>query len=314
MLRSHAISLVGAAFGVLGAPRTASADNLDMITIVGPPSEDATALYYAVQNGMPQRFGLNIKVTIASSGTASTQAVVAGAYDVGRSDLLSILSAHVHNIPVSVVAPLNISSTTNPLELLQIAPDAPYKTGADLNGKTIGSPGLNDINVLATRAWVDKNGGDWRSLKLVEVPNSAIEAAISQHRVDAGGIRGAQLDASLEAKTTKTLGDMMAAIAPTFAPGVFVARADWASKNVDALRRFNRMMSAATSYVGTHHAETAQLVSSFTGIELDVVQKMRHRTIYSAKLDPALIQPVIDAAAKYELIPHAFPAREIITA
>ena len=40
----------------------------------------------------------------------------------------------------------------NPLSLLQIAPDAAYKTGSDLNGKTIGTPALNDLNNLLTAA------------------------------------------------------------------------------------------------------------------------------------------------------------------
>jgi len=39
-----------------------------------------------------------------------------------------------------------------------------------------------------------------------------------------------------------------------------------------------------------------------------------HRALYSEVLDPALIEPVIAVAARYNVIPRAFPARELIAA
>lgn len=45
----------------------------------------------------------------------------------------------------------------------------------------------------------------------------------------------------------------------------------------------------------------------------DVAQSMV-RTLYGERLDPSLLQPVIDATAKYDVIPKPFPAREIISA
>jgi hypothetical protein len=36
-----------------------------------------------------------------------------------------------------------------------------------------------------------------------------------------------------------------------------------------------------------------------------------HRSLNATALDPKLVQPFIDAAAKYEHIAHAFPAHEI---
>jgi hypothetical protein len=65
--------------------------------------------------------------------------------------------------------------------------------------------------------------------------------------------------------------------------------------------------------VNTHRAETAPVVAEFTKATLANVAKM-HRTTNPTVLDPSLIQPLIDAAAKYGIIARAFPAREIIWA
>jgi NitT/TauT family transport system substrate-binding protein len=310
MRRSSALAF--AAAGVLGAPRFVRAQpTLEKIQVAGPPTEDATNLYYAVKAGIPQRLGLEVEMIATSSGTAATTAVITGTYDTARTSLNAVFAAFLRGIPVVIVAPDNVYTSRAPFSLLQIAADSPYRTGADLNGKTIGTPALNDFNMLSTRVWVDKNGGDWRSLKFVEIPNSALEAAILQHRVDAAILQTAQLSASLAAGRTKTLGDALGAIAPTFLSGVYMARREWAAAHGETLRRFNRVLNEGTAYVSAHPNETAPLVAELTKIELADVAKMS-RSINATSVDPAQLQPVIDACAKYEQIPHGFAAHEIL--
>jgi ABC-type nitrate/sulfonate/bicarbonate transport system substrate-binding protein len=90
----------------------------------------------------------------------------------------------------------------------------------------------------------------------------------------------------------------------------YVARGDWAAQHAEPLRRFVRVLAEAAGYVNTHPAETAPLVAELTKIEVANTAKM-HRTLNGTTLDAALVQPVIDAAAKYELIARTFPAREL---
>jgi len=252
-----------------------------------------------MKNGTFARSGLDVSTVPISSGAAATTAVIAGTYSIARTSLIALLSAHLRGIPIVIVAPSIVNTERNPFAELQIAVDAPFKTGADLHGKTIGSPALGDINALATRAGVDKTGGDWRSLRFVEVPNVALEAAIVQPRIDAAILQSPVLDASLAAGTTKTLAYAYGAIATLFMGAAYVARSDWAAQHADPLRRFVRILAEAATYVNTHPAETAPLVSEVTKIEIANTAKM-HRTMNGTTLDPSLVQPVIDAAAKYE--------------
>lgn len=313
MRRRQAVSrLALASLAALAVPYHAQAQGTpEKIRLAGPPTEDLTSLYYAIKNGHFTRAGTDVELVGTSSGAAATAAVIAGTYEMGKTSAIAIFTAHLRSIPIRVVAPELIYTSRSPFALLQIPVDATYKTGADLNGKTIGVPALNDLNVLATRAWVDRNGGDWKSLKFVEVPNAVLEAALQQHRIDAAMIQPPQLDASLAAGTSKTLGDGYGAIAPSFYLGLFIARADWAAQHGDALRKFNRVMAEASAYVNSHPAETAPLVAELTKITLANTEKM-HRSLIGTTLDLGLLQPLIDAAAKYDLIPRGFPAREIV--
>jgi NitT/TauT family transport system substrate-binding protein len=294
----------------LGFRQRAGAQTVEKLRVAGTTTEDSTNLFYAVKNGLFRRAGLDVEMVPTSSGSAATAAVIAGAYELSKTSLMAIFAAHLRDIPVVIAAPSLVFVARSPLYLLQMAPDAPYRTPVDLNGKIIGTPAIGDLNMLATRAWVEKGGGDWRSLRFVEIPNSAIEAAIAEHRVAAGILGAPHLDASLAAGTTKTLGDAYSAIAPTFMAGSYVGRSDWATQHADALRRFNRVLTEASNYVMSHPAETAPLVSEMSKIELADSAKL-HRSVYATTLDAALVQPFIDAAAKFGQIPRSFPAREI---
>ena len=301
------------AASAVALPSAIRAQSLTTLRMAGPPTEDLTPFYYAVENKLFERVGLDVQLVPTSSGSAAAAAVIAGTYELCKTSLNAVFVAHLRDIPLQIVAPEVTYTKRYPFALLQLPMDSTVKTGSDLNGKTIGVPALGDLNVLATRAWSDKNGGDWKSLKFVEIPNAVSEAALQQHRVDAAVMQSPQLDASLEAGTSKTLGDAYGAIAPDFMFAAFVARADWAAKNADVLRRYNRALGQAIAYVNGHFAETTGVVADLTKIPAEKLVKM-HRSISASSLDVALIQPYLDASAKYDIIPHGFPAREILWA
>lgn len=164
-----------------------------MIEMAGAPYESLTALYYGIKDGLFQRQGLGVEIVPTMSGAAAMAAVTAGTYQMAETSLLAVFYAHIHDVGLVLVAPSTVYTAQHPSAMLQIAADSPYKTAASLNGKIIGGPSLNDLTVLATRAWADKNGGDWRSLRFVEIPNSAAEEALVQHRIDAASMQSPHL-------------------------------------------------------------------------------------------------------------------------
>ena len=66
--------------------------------------------------------------------------------------------------------------------------DGPIHSAKDLNGSTIPSPSLRDYFEVADRAWIDANGGDSKTVKFIELPVSAMFAALQTGRVAAIGL------------------------------------------------------------------------------------------------------------------------------
>ena len=183
--RSHWLRLT--AGGVLAAaatPQAAHAQELTPLRVMLAEGDDATPALYAIKSGLFKKYGLDVQIQRAPSGAAALAAIAGNAVDVGGASMLNFLLAHVKGVPISIVAPLAVYAPESLYAALLVKKDAPYKTARDLNGKTIGSPALHDLNWIATVAWIDQNGGDSSTMKTVELPSSAIEAALDEGRID----------------------------------------------------------------------------------------------------------------------------------
>jgi NitT/TauT family transport system substrate-binding protein len=303
--------VAAAALALLGGslPAVAQAP-LTTIHVAGVPTDDLTPVFYGVKAGLYQKAGLDVQIVPTSSGTAATTAVIAGTYEIGKASLVSVMLAHLRGLPIALVAGGAVWDPKVPFALLLAAKDTTFKVGPEMNGKTIGVPALNDLNTLVTSAWVDKLGGDSKTLKFVEIPNSVATAALVSHRIDACVEQDPQTEDAIASGNVRVLEPAYSSISNHFMFGAYFTNTDWSSKHADAVKAFSRVTYQAAAYTNTHHAETATMMSEITKIPLAVFTKMA-RVESATSGDAELIQPLIDAAAKYKQIPRAFPAAEL---
>jgi NitT/TauT family transport system substrate-binding protein len=286
----------------------------DLVTIrvaVSPSDDDTAPLLYAKGTGMFERAGLDVQIQRPGSGSAIASAVTGGAIDIGKSSIISLLAAHQHGIPYSIVGTCALYSSSAPFEGLVVAKDSTITTGADLNGKTISTQSLNDVGQLAESAWVDQHGGDSKTLHVTEIPTSAAQAAVESHRVDAAILLEPVLSSALAGGKVRLLGHAFASIAPAFLFAAWFTTDDYAAKHVDAIRKFISVIYQAGAYTNTHHKEAAPIVAAQIKLPVDVVQNAEWSTA-GTSLDANQIQPVIDTAAKYGTISKAFSYRDMV--
>lgn len=300
--------LAGAGASIL-APRRVGAQQLPKIRLIGVQTDDLTPVYYALENGMYRRAGLDFEMVPTSGGDAATLAVVSGSYEMGKGSVIASLVAHLKNLPLVVVANGVLWDPKAPVSLACVAADSAIHTARDCNGKTCSVTGLNDIVALTISAWVDKSGGDSTTIKYVEIPNSAKVAALIDHRIDLCSVNEPQLTAGLETGKIRVLAAAMSAIADRYVTTVYFANANWAAAHPDAVRNFARITYEAATYTNAHPAETAPMMAEVTKMSLETMHKI-NRAPGGTSSDPSLLQPVIDVAAKYKYIERDFPAKE----
>ena len=279
------------------------------VRVAMPAVDAASQAYYAQARGFFKQAGINVEITTVSGGAAVAAAVASGAVDIGQSNLSSISSAHERGIPLVAIAGANLFSSKTHQSALVVAANSTFHDARDFNGKTIGVAGLKNITEIAFDKWMDVNGGNWSSVKFVEVPFSTMGEAVATGRVDGAMMTEPELGDSLGKKRVRTFASPMDAIASEFVVGVWFTTSTYAKAHPDIVRAYASAMAMAADWANRNHTESAKLLEAATGIP---VKANAARIIFADRLDTKAMQPVIDASAKFGALKSSFKAEELL--
>jgi NitT/TauT family transport system substrate-binding protein len=275
---------------------------------------DATSLpVYAQASGIFKKYGLDATVTSFNGGGAIIAAVAGGSLDMGFSNNVSAASAIQRGIPVMVLAPAAVFDEHAPVDnALVKARGSKMKGGADLNGKTIAVTTLGGGLQLAASAWIDKTGGDSKTVHFVELPNSEMGAALKQGRIEAAMLSEPALSQAKASGDTELLADAFGAVGPHYTLGVFVASKSWVAANPDAAHRFVEAMVETARWANKHHTETAKILAPLLGVDVSTFATTA-RSTYGDSLTYAMLQPQMDVAYKYGQLKTPFDSHQMVT-
>jgi NitT/TauT family transport system substrate-binding protein len=273
--------------------------------------DDATPFIYAMQSGLFRRYGLEAELQRATSGSAVAAGVVGGAFELGKSSVTSLYAAHARGVPLVAIAPAGEYDAGLPQQIaLIVRADGALKSGADLNGKTVGVSALNDFFSLAARAWTDAHGGDSSTLKLVEIPMSQSRAAVEAGRIDAAIVVQPYFQVAAADPNVRLLGDPSSALGAHFMQSTWFTSIAYAAQNPDTIAHFMRAIHDASIFVNGHHAETADVLTKF--MKVDATPPMTTRIPLGVRFNVAQMQSLVDIQARYKMIPATFDVHDLI--
>ena len=247
-----------------------------------------------------------------TSGAALSAAVAGGSLQIAGSSVMGLITAHTRGVPFQIVAPGTVYVSDKTAELLLVRKDAPIHTGADMNGKTIASPALGDLLSTAILSWIDQNGGDVKTVRQIELPSAATQAALESGRIDAAGFVEPRLSEALRGGNVRVLAKPLDAIGKRFMISAEFATADFINANRDVIARFAKAQCEANAFANAHPDQTAPWLADFAKIDVDAILHGR-REIFDETMIVDNLQRVIDAAARYKVIAQSFDARDMIS-
>ncbi|MBV9439758.1 MAG: ABC transporter substrate-binding protein [Candidatus Eremiobacteraeota bacterium] len=312
LTRQQTFAALAATVTVTFLPRRAPAANV-VLHVGSSLEDDVSPLLLAAANGTFARLGLEVQPQAIASGAAGAAAVAGGSLEFCKSSLLALVSAHARNVPFVIVAPGSYTSDADPIAQLVVARSSPIRTAKDFNGKTLGTSSLRDVKMISAMEWIDQHGGDSRTLKFVEVPNSTIVAALEDGRIAGATVLNPVLADGLETGRIRAIGPAFDAIAPRWLVTAWFTTRDYAARNPEIVKKFVQALREASAAVNAHPAQAASVLAPFLHDDAARIAKMK-RSPLGVDLDVKEIQPVIDVAARYRVIDKAFPASELIAA
>lgn len=309
MKRASALLLAGAALGSSALPARAQANTIRIATL---PIDGAGEVFYAKDAGFFAKAGLDVEIQIMSTSSAIAAAVASNAVDVGYGNIDILAALHSKNIPVAPIAAANSydspGGTVRSVALLLPA-NSTIQQAKDLNGKVVAVGGLRGLTQIATQAWIDQHGGDSATVKFVEVPIPAMPAALDAARTDAALVVEPFLGVAVKTHRVLAYG-IYDGIAKHVMLGAWFATPQWAKDHPDLVTRFASVMRETATWANANAQLSGTILSKYTKIDPDVVATIA-RAHFAEQLTPALMQPLIDAAAKYNGF-SSFPAHDLI--
>lgn len=308
--RARALVTGGALLCAAASPVRAQ-QTAPVLRIAIIPIENSAQIYYAKDMGFFDEAGLDIDIQAIQTSGAIAAALVSGASDIGGVATDTLATVHDKHIPLIAIAggAEYLSPQTERIWGIVVPVSSPVHAAKDLNGKVIATPAVHAFATTVMSAWIDRNGGDSTTVKFAEIPFPAIPAALDAGRVVAGGLTEPFL--SVAARTNRVLVYPLDAISKHFIVGTWVTTAQWASEHPDLVKRYVAVMHETAVWANKNPQKSGEILAKYTKIDPELIATMTRTRFAEQPLTPSLIQPLIDASAKYNDFSR-FPAQELI--
>ena len=295
------LACVALCIGVSALPQTARAQTLIPVKVGTLPTDGCSVIYDAKELGFFLKNGLDVDITAMPSGPAIAAAVAGGALDIGVANVATVAQARLRGLPLRYIAPSSIATPETMTDIVMVASDSTIRTGADLNNKIVAINGLKDLQQITASAWVDKHGGDSKTLHFIELPIPQMAVALEAHRADAALDVEPFVSGARALGQGKVIGSVLDGVGPRFMVVGWLALDPWIAAHADTAMRFAAALRQAAQWANTHHKESAAILVRNTKVPAAVADTMA-RAQFGIALDPALIRPIVDAAVKYGVL------------
>ncbi|MDO2934538.1 ABC transporter substrate-binding protein [Paeniglutamicibacter sulfureus] len=297
-------SSTGAATG------SGAATALEQIEVGVIPIVDVAPIYLGVKEGLFEKEGLDVKLTLAQGGAAIVPAITSKQMDFGFSNVTSMIVARSKNLPLKMVAPGGSSTgdTKADFAAVMTKPDSGIKDIKDLVGKKVAVNTLNNISDSTISEAVKLAGGDYTKVQFVEMGFPDMAAQLAAGNVDAM--------AAVEPFVTISEADGNVPVFSNYAEpvddltvAVYFTSDEYIEENPETAAKFARAMIASQKFADENPDKAKAVLPDYTSLEPDVIEKLTMPRFYTEvneasiekiaeiSLDRGLIEQVPDLAA-----------------
>jgi NitT/TauT family transport system substrate-binding protein len=304
--RHGALALFGAA---AVAPAIAAAQARTSLKICTTIGDSFSEPFFANDAGLFANAGFDADILIENNAGAAVAAVSGGSAEVGLGDFIGLANAIEHGIPLVLLAGGTHYTSAVASTLLCVAKNSPIQRAKDLEGTTVAVVTLVGFGTVASKAWLTQNGADLDKIKFIELTFAAMGPALTRGTISAAVIGEPLL--SQERDEVRPIGKPYDAISKEFLLNAWFTTRDWLAKNPETARRLVRVIYDSARWANTHQEQSLPILAKYLKLDPAAIHGMV-RAQFATGLDPAQIQPVIDAGVKFKLIPQPLDIASVI--
>jgi NitT/TauT family transport system substrate-binding protein len=282
------------------------------ITVGTLPIANAAPMYLGMEKGFFEEENLEIEPQVGEGGAALIPSLVSGDAQFAFVGVIPAITAVAQNVPIRIVTSSDDAAATEEedWQTLVVPKGSPIKGVEDLPGKTVAVNALRGLAEVVISRSLEKQGVDYRQVKLLEVPFPEMPAALAQKRVDAALLTEPFLSAVLAEGGTQIDAPSVDTL-PNFPNGVYVAAESYIAENGDVVDRFARAMNKSLEYAQDNPEEVRRIVPTYTETPPEAAQQMR-LPVFDPELDREGIELEAELTAKYGIVDEAPSYEELV--
>ena len=279
------------------------------------PNSSMAGFFNALDKGYFTAAGLKINEQQLRSGDQAIPLLLNEQLQVSFTDLPSLAVAHDKGIPTKFVAAAQYLASNGPTtDGLAVRKDE-IKSPADLVGKTVAVGGLVSGLAINFRRAVVKAGGDDKKVKLVELPQPSMIAAVQSGKVDAA-VLSEPFVTQAEMEGLQILARLGQYANPGAMTTGFATTESIYSKNPKAIQAFVTALNKGTQEVidsiKGDHMLVNYLMLKNAKIPQNISEKMVYPTYDTGPVNAASIQPTLDSMFAFGHIKTKITATDLI--
>ncbi|HLH24442.1 MAG TPA: ABC transporter substrate-binding protein [Chloroflexota bacterium] len=293
------------------APAAAPARQTTTLRVAYLPIAGNMDVLLARDQGWFTEEGLAVDLTAMAGGAEILPALIGGSLDLGTLNVVTHILAEDQGFRARAVAGVQVERRgLPPIHGIVVRADSPIQSGRDLEGKTMATNTLNNIDHIMQQVWVRQQGGDPSRVNFVEVPFPQQPAALAQSRVDAIGPAEPFVTIAVDQG-----GRMLAAhyldVNDVTLLAYYGATDDWLGRNADLAQRFHRVIQRADDFLFGNPDELHAAAVRYLNMDPAVAARIGYGE-NTPRVDPAGIQWWIDTVRSFNLTSNQLNPQDFI--
>ena len=264
------------------------------------PLTDFLGMYAAIEQGYMAEEGLKLELQAMAGGATIIPAIVGGSLDFGISNYVSVIVANGQGIKIKAFSDSAYGSKASPPFAIIVKKGSPITTAKDLNGKKVAVNTRNGIVHVGVMEWIERGGGDPKTVQYVELPFPQMPPAITQGSVDAAAPTEPFVTVSTS-QDASVLSYYLTDLRDNCAIAGFISTDDWITKNRDAAQAFHRANTKGMDWVAKNEKTAREYAAKYANLDPAIASKINLAALRSTPLVDA-VQFWVDMSKKWGLL------------
>jgi NitT/TauT family transport system substrate-binding protein len=250
--------------------QAAAQDGLKHIKLLYTAVNGFTTAYVAQEQGFFKKRGLDVEFILTASSGNNPPALVSGSVQIAGPTVPTVLAANDAGLDLVVFG----SGGVYPLQgdVLVARYGSGIKSPKDLQGKTVGVPGLGALLDFMLRRNLKANGIDPATVKFIEVGFVQAGDALKSGRIDAYPAQLPFTTRIIQSKQGYEVANWLKSTPDGTLTVVYAATRKWAEANRDTVAAIRSALKDASEYIKAGHPdEVNAAIAKYTHLPVKIV-------------------------------------------